>query len=98
MPFPFNEHYAYFMSPLKMFEYMASQRPIVATNLPSTREVLNENNAVLVEPDDSEKLAKGIKKVLDNKELSQKIAEQAYLDVKKYTWEKRVKDIIKLLK
>ncbi|MCD4704618.1 glycosyltransferase, partial [bacterium] len=36
MPFPYTKHYAYYMSPLKMFEYMASQRPIIATKLPAT--------------------------------------------------------------
>lgn len=97
MPFPFNEHYAYYMSPLKMFEYMASQRPIVATDLPSVREVLNEKNAILVRPDDPEKLAEGIKKVLESKDLSREIAKQAYSDVKKYTWEKRAGKVISFM-
>src|SRR3989344_2519444 len=35
MPFPKTTHYSYYMSPMKMFEYMASKRPIVASNLPS---------------------------------------------------------------
>ena len=50
-PFPENEHYSYFMSPLKIFEYMASQQPIVSTMLPSIQEVLtNGVNALLVPP------------------------------------------------
>ena len=40
-----------FTSPLKLFEYMASGRPIVASDLPSLREVLADGrNALLVEP------------------------------------------------
>ncbi|MEK7581842.1 MAG: glycosyltransferase, partial [Patescibacteria group bacterium] len=54
-----------YTSPLKMFEYMASGRPIVASDLPSLREVLNENNAVFVKPDDPESLAEGIKKIFN---------------------------------
>ncbi len=39
-----------YMSPLKVFEYMASRKPIIASDLPVLREVLNEKNAMLVSP------------------------------------------------
>jgi glycosyltransferase involved in cell wall biosynthesis len=98
MPFPFTQHFAYYMSPLKMFEYMASQRPIIASDLPSVREILNENNSLLVKPGDPEDLAMGIEKILNNKELSEKISKQAFLDVQQYTWERRVKKILDFIK
>jgi glycosyltransferase involved in cell wall biosynthesis len=98
MPFPHTKHYAYYMSPLKMFEYMASQRPIIASNLPSVREILNENNSLLVKPGDQEDLAQGIKEILNNKELSDKISKQAFSDVQQYTWEKRVERILDFIK
>jgi glycosyltransferase involved in cell wall biosynthesis len=94
MPFPDKEHYAYYMSPLKMFEYMASKRPIIATDLPSIREVLSESNAIIVKPDNPGDLARGVKKVLEDDKLSDEIAGKAYEDAKNYTWEKRVKKII----
>ena len=97
MPFPFNQHYAYYMSPLKMFEYMASQRPIIATDLPSVREILKEKNAFIVKPDDPKDLAEGIENILNNKGLSKKISEQAFLDVKQYTWGKRAEGILKFI-
>ncbi len=84
-----------YTSPLKLFEYMASGRPIVASDLPSIREILNENNAVLVEPNNAKALAEGIKKVLSNPELVDKISQKAYEDVKNYTWGKRVSQILK---
>jgi glycosyltransferase involved in cell wall biosynthesis len=98
MPFPNEKHYAYYMSPLKMFEYMASQRPIVASDLPSIREVLNENNAIFCEPDNAKDLAHKIKKLIDNPSFGDKISQQAYADIKKYTWGKRVKNIINFIK
>jgi len=73
-PFPSNEHYDHFMSPLKIFEYMASGRPIVATDLPSLREILNESNSVLVRPGDPEKLAEGIMKIVEDKDMADKIS------------------------
>ena len=88
----------YWTSPMKMFEYMASQRPIVASDLPSIREILNENNSVLVEPDNPWALAKGIKSILNNENLSQRISQQAYTDVKKYTWDKRAQKILDFMR
>ena len=84
-------------SPMKMFEYMASGRPIVASDLPSLREVLNENNSVLVEPDNPEKLDEAIKKILENPQLAEKISDQAFKEVQDYTWEKRAKKIFEFL-
>lgn len=84
-------------SPLKMFEYMAAQKPIVASDLPSLREILNKNNALLVEADNPRALSDGIKKILINQDLSDKIILQASRDVQNYTWEKRAEKIIKFI-
>ena len=97
MPFPFTQHYAYYMSPLKMFEYMASQRPIIATNLPSVKEVLNKSNAILIKPDSEEELKLAIEKLLNNLELGKQLAKQAHIDVQEYSWNKRAKDILKFI-
>ena len=81
-----------YTSPIKMFEYMASNRPIVASNLPSLCEVLtNEKNAILCEPDHPIDLASKIDFVLGTDCSS--IVNQALDDVLEYTWEKRAKNI-----
>lgn len=98
MPFPQNPHYARYMSPLKMFEYMASGRPIVATRLPTVEEVLNELNSVLVEPNSPEDLVRGIKRVIDDPELGLKISSQALKDIQFYTWQKRASRIMNFIK
>lgn len=88
----------YHTSPLKLFAHMASGVPIVASDLPSLREVLNEGNAVFVEPDNSAALAAGISKVLNDKLLSMKISQRALEDVKKYAWQNRARLILEFIK
>ncbi|HPA25370.1 MAG TPA: glycosyltransferase family 4 protein [bacterium] len=91
-----------YTSPMKMFEYLAAGKPIVASNLPSIKEILNQDNAVLVEADKPEEFARGIVKVLtDDPEcsgLAQKISAQAKEDSKKYSWLKRVEKILNFIR
>jgi len=81
----------YYTSPMKLFEYMASKRPIVATDIPSIREILNKTNAFIVSPDDPEAMAKGIIEAVQNDTKNKKIIQEAYSDVEFHTWSKRAK-------
>lgn len=88
-----------FTSPIKLFEYMAAARPIVATSLSSVKEVLEDGiNSVLVEPDSVDSLYEGVLRVLEDSDLAKKIADRAGADIKKYTWEERVKKILDMNK
>jgi len=90
-----SRHYT---SPLKMFEYMASKRPIIASDLPSLREILKKDNCIFFEPDNSEDLANKIDLLFNNIELQKKIADKAYTDVNNYSWQKRVNNIMNFIK
>jgi len=86
-----------FTSPIKLFEYMAAARPIVATSISSVKEILEDGaNAVLVEPDSAEALYQGIEKVLREDSLAERIASEAGANIKKYTWEVRAKKLLGL--
>ncbi|MBI2047568.1 MAG: glycosyltransferase family 4 protein [Parcubacteria group bacterium] len=85
-------------SPIKLFEYMASGVPIVASDLPSIREILNQKNAVLVKPDNSPDLKRGIEIILNDKKRGECISKKALEDVKEYTWEKRAEIILRFIK
>lgn len=94
MPHPLTEFYAYYVSPLKLFEYMASGRPIIGSNLPSICEVLtNNSNSLLVTPGCPDDLANGVSKLITDTELAEAISNQASLDVSKYSWIKRAEQI-----
>lgn len=83
-------------SPLKLFEYMASGTPIVASDLPSLREVLRDNeNAILVKPDNAHALANGIKLLLNDRVLADRLAAAARKDVEAMTWSARAETVIK---
>jgi len=86
-----------YTSPLKLFEYMASGRPIVASDLPSTREILDDSNSILVESDNAEKLAVEIRNILNNPEPANRICEKALEDVKNFTWSQRAEKILKFI-
>jgi len=84
-------------SPIKLFEYMASKRPIIASDVPSIREILDENTAVFFEPDNSESLADAIRTVLENKDLANKVSANAFAKVADYTWQKRAEKILNFI-
>jgi glycosyltransferase involved in cell wall biosynthesis len=62
--------------PLKVFDYLAAGRPIVATDIPTHRTVLADDRAVLVAPR-TEALAAGILSVLGDPERAQRLGAAA---------------------
>ena len=69
---------ASFMSPLKIFEYMASQKPILASDISSIRNVLNESNSFLSPPDDILKWKENLQKIVENYDEAIEKANNAY--------------------
>ncbi|MBP7741228.1 MAG: glycosyltransferase family 4 protein [Candidatus Pacebacteria bacterium] len=86
-----------YTSPLKLFSYMASGVPIVSSDLPSLREVLNEDLAVLVESDNPLALAGGITDILKDQAQTAQRARNAKEVVAAYTWDARAKHIMSFL-
>lgn len=84
------------LSPLKLFEAMASGKGIIATKLDAHLELLNDNNALLCEPS-IEDLSEKIKWAYSNLEQMQIRAKQAHADVQKHTWNKRAERILNFI-
>jgi len=97
MPFPYTEHYAYYMSPLKLFEYLMSGVPMIATDLPSVREILSEKSAFIAKPGDVDSLVTEIAKVVDQPEEAKSRALEAKRLSAQYTWIERARRICAIL-
>jgi glycosyltransferase involved in cell wall biosynthesis len=87
------------MSPMKMFEYMATARPVVASDLPVIREILQDNyNAILVDHDDIKGWVTAINILINDPGLASSIGRNARKDaINKYTWNRRVEKILEVL-
>ena len=96
MPHPYTAHYATATSPLKLFEYMASQRPIVASDLPGWADVITDGeSALLVPPGDVDALAKAITRLRDDPVLRRRLADNAHARVMgDFTWDARAQMIL----
>jgi glycosyltransferase involved in cell wall biosynthesis len=84
-------------SPMKMFEYMASERAILTSDLPVIREVLNEKNAIFCNPDVVEDWKAKIESLLLDDARRNELGTQARKDVEGFTWVKRAENILKVI-
>ena len=87
---PFSEEgkeHTYGFSPLKIFEYMASGKSIITTNLSWIREIVDESNAIIIPPNDSNALAKEINSLIDNPNHAIQLGKNARKKAsQKYSW------------
>ncbi len=79
------------MSPMKMFEYMAAGRPIVASDLPVLREVLRDgDNALLVPAEQPERWVEAVDRLLADPARADALGRRALADFQRHhTWQAR---------
>jgi glycosyltransferase involved in cell wall biosynthesis len=91
--------YSDFTSPLKLFEYMASGRPIVCSDLPVLHEVVQpRKTALMFPPDDPDGLAMTIQELCNNRPLASHIADEARRAVTRHTWDARAERILEYIR
>lgn len=83
------------MSPLKIFEYMASGVPMVVSDFPVLREVLDQNMAMLVPPEDLSAWASAIAQLAESPDRRAHMGRQAFSAFQEnYTWLARSRRVI----
>jgi glycosyltransferase involved in cell wall biosynthesis len=97
LPNPETEISRSYSSPLKLFEYLAAGRPIVASNLPAFREVLSAEEAVLVQPGSASAIAHAVERILNSDALAMRLARNAFDAAAQYSWDARAERLERLL-
>jgi len=97
IPMPEGKH-ARTTSPMKLFEYLASGKTIIAPRIQSITKYLKDNNSILFDSDSAEALSEKIKIAINNPELTYKLSQQALIDAKNYSWRNRAKLILDFIK
>ncbi len=86
-PFPRGRELDY-IYPIKILEYLAMGRVVVATNLKGVRTIVKDGeNGLLVEPNNPEDMARAILKIYEGSELRKRIEGNARKSVEKYNWD-----------
>jgi glycosyltransferase involved in cell wall biosynthesis len=80
---------AAFLSPMKLFEYLACGRAILASDLPVLGEVLNAANSLTLPGDDAPAWAAALGSLSADPARRQARGAQARRDAANYTWERR---------
>lgn len=78
-----------FTSPIKLFEYMSAGCAIVASDLPSIREILGEDDAVWFKPGEASSLAAAIRKLVGDPILAQELGVRVRRRSAAFTWDAR---------
>ena len=94
---PISKESESYTSPIKMFEYMASGVPIIASDMPSIRSVLTDDTALFFKAGNAASLVSAIRFVLGNGVVASVKAGKASEEARKYSWESRAEKILKFI-
>ncbi len=87
-----------FSSPVKMFEYMSAGIPVIVSNFPLWKEIIERNNCgICVDPQSPEEIAKAVEYLINNPEIAKQMGENGRKVVEeKYNWQNEEKKLLKI--
>ena len=86
------------INPMKMFDYLAAGRPIIASEVPVFHEILTKETAIFCEPENGQDWAKAIKALQDHPEKRAQMGASAKASAENYTWKNRARITLEKLK
>lgn len=97
---PDSANLANWMSPIKLFEYMAAGLPIVTSDLPVLNEIVqHERTALLTPPGHAAALGEAVARLAANADLRRQLATTAQtMLAENYTWDRRARRILDFLR
>jgi glycosyltransferase involved in cell wall biosynthesis len=95
MPYTRDTSTYQWMSPLKLFEYLAAGKPIIASKLEAIERILtNDKNAILVPEKNGEAIANAVEAIKNNPSKADWLSKNAKQSAEKYSWKARAKRVI----
>ncbi len=88
---------AAYLSPMKLFEYLACGRPILSSDLPVLQEVLTPENSLLLAADEVDAWAGALLTLKADPQLCAHLGERARREALHHTWEARAEAILQNL-
>lgn len=85
---------ARYLSPMKMFEYLASGRVVMASDLPVLAEVLKADNSVILPGSKPEPWVRAILELRENPEVRELLGANGRRTAEKHTWGARAESIL----
>lgn len=88
-----------YQNPIKVIEYLSANKPIIASDIKSIREILDESKAILVDPDKISDWVDAIEILIGNRDLYNSYAKNGYdFFINNLTWKARAKKMLSLAK
>lgn len=89
--YPSYTHFRLGISPSKLIEYLAMEKPIIASDFPSITQIVGRKIAYLIKPGQQKEFEKAIIRIWKNPHEARTKARQGNRFVRQFTWEKRQK-------
>lgn len=85
-------------SPLKLFDYYSYGIPVIASDQPTTRELISEGESgIFFEPENEKELAEQMDYLLNNRKKRESMSEYIYNNCRKYLWSNRAHRIANII-
>ena len=95
-PYSINCITGKWMSPIKIFEYMASGVPMIASDLKRIKEICHKEECLFFKADNPKDLSRKIEYLIQNENIQKSLIKKSLNEVKNRTYEERCKKILEL--